>query len=292
MDDASYPHHGVIGEKMEHNATTMMMVNPAGPVRFADLNQGMAGPTTGEVVAGQDLATVRNSLSNLSPAGQLAWCAAEFGRSFVLTTSFGIQSAVLLHMAHGAAPAIPVVWVDTGYLPRETYRYARELEERLGFELHVAQPVLSAARMEALYGPLWESDQPEDMERYLQMRKVEPLETALDQLNVRCWASGVRRNQTPHRRSMTVLDRLRGRWTLHPLLDWTSKDVYYYLEEHGLPQHPLFKEGYSTVGDWHSSGPDGQVAGRSTRFRGQRSHGECGLHLEETDSAATAAPPG
>jgi len=277
---------------MEHNTTVTMMVDSIGPARFADLNQDMADSVMGEVVAGQDLAAVRNSLSDLSPAGQLGWCAAKFGRSFALTTSFGIQSAVLLHMAHRAAPAVPVVWVDTGYLPRETYRYARELEERLGFELHVAQPVLSAARMEALHGRLWESDQPEDMERYLQMRKVEPLETALDQLDVRCWASGVRRNQTSHRRSMTVLDRLRGRWTLHPLLDWTSKDVYYYLEEHGLPQHPLFKEGYSTVGDWHSSGPDGHVSGRSTRFRGQRPHGECGLHLDETSPAATAHPPG
>ncbi len=274
---------------MEHNAV-VLMANPAKPVLLADLNQGTTGPAITEVVAGQDLATVRTILATLPPAGQLTWCAAEFGRSFVVTSSFGIQSAVLLHMAHRAASAIPVVWVDTGYLPHETYRYARELQERLGFELHVAQPVLSASRMEALYGPLWESERPEDMERYLQMRKVEPLETALDQLDARCWASGVRRNQTVHRRSMTVLDQVRGRWSLHPLLDWTDKDVYYYLEEHGLPQHPLFEKGYSTVGDWHSSAPDGHVSGRATRFRGQRAHGECGLHLDQTPSAPRAGP--
>ena len=232
----------------------------------------------------QDLASIRQTLTALTPTAQITWCRAQFGRRFVLTTSFGIQSAVLLHMAHQVSTAISVVWVDTGYLPAATYRYGRELQERLGFELHVAQPVLSAARMEALHGSLWASDRPEDMERYLQMRKVEPLETALDQLDVRCWASGVRRNQTSHRRSMTVMDQLRGRWTLHPLLDWTAKDAYYYLEEHGLPQHPLLAEGYSTVGDWHSSSPDGEVSGRATRFGGQRQ--ECGLHLETPAPAA------
>ena len=262
------------------------MAEPLRP-HVHDLNQGIPGPAVTEVVAGQDLASIRQTLASLSPTAQISWCRAQFGRRFVLTTSFGIQSAVLLHMAHRVSTAIPVVWVDTGYLPAATYRYGRELQERLGFELHAAQPVLSPARMEALYGPLWASERAEDVERYLQMRKVEPLETALDQLDVRCWASGVRRRQTHHRNTMTVMDQLRGRWTLHPLLDWTAKDAYYYLEEHGLPQHPLFAEGYSTVGDWHSSGPDGEISGRATRFGGQRQ--ECGLHLDMPTAVSVVA---
>jgi phosphoadenosine phosphosulfate reductase len=173
---------------------------------------------------------------------------------------------------------IPVIWVDTGYLPPETYRYAEDLRERFDLNLHIAQSSSSAARMEALHGRLWESGVVEDMELYLKMRKVEPLEEAMHRLQVSCWASGVRRAQTDTRRTMTALDPIRGRLSLRPLLEWTSRDVFYYMKENDLPQHPLFEKGYSTVGDWHSSGPDGMEAtGRDTRFAGLKQ--ECGIHV-------------
>jgi phosphoadenosine phosphosulfate reductase len=173
---------------------------------------------------------------------------------------------------------IPVVWVDTGYLPPETYRYAQQLSQRLGLAPHVAQAELSPARMEALHGRLWETGNVEDLELYHRLRKVEPLDRALTSLAASCWASGVRGNQTDHRRSMTVLDTVRQRWSLRPLLTWSNRDVYYYMQEHDLPQHPLFEQGYSTVGDWHSSAPDdGSVSGRATRFGGLKQ--ECGIHL-------------
>jgi phosphoadenosine phosphosulfate reductase len=77
---------------------------------------------------------------------------------------------------------------------------------------------------------------------------------------------------------MQPLERVRGRWALRPLLDWSSRDVFYYMQEHELPQHPLFAQGYSTVGDWHSSGPDdGSSSGRATRFGGLKQ--ECGIHM-------------
>ena len=77
---------------------------------------------------------------------------------------------------------------------------------------------------------------------------------------------------------MTVLDPIRDRLSLRPLLGWTNRDVFYYMQKHELPQHPLFDQGYSTVGDWHSSAPDGlEGEGRSTRFGGQRQ--ECGIHV-------------
>ena len=137
---------------------------------------------------------------------------------------------------------------------------------------------MSPARMEALHGRLWETGKDSDLDLYLRLRKLEPLESALDQLAVTCWASGVRSGQTDHRRTMTVIDEIRGRYSLRPLLHWTNRDMYYYMQEHELPQHPLFERGYSTVGDWHSSAPDsGTVVGRSTRFGGQRQ--ECGIHL-------------
>ncbi|MEB3170589.1 MAG: phosphoadenylyl-sulfate reductase, partial [Synechococcaceae cyanobacterium] len=217
-----------------------------------------------------DLERARQELAALDAEGRLRWAWQTFGDGLVLTTSFGIQSAVLLHMAtelggSAAGQGSPVLWVDTGYLPAETYRYAEDLCRRLPIRLVVVQAEISPARMEALHGRLWETGRLEDLQLYNRLRKVEPLDRALEERHVRCWASGVRSGQTDHRGSMQVLDAVRGRWSLRPLLAWTQRDVFYYMERHALPQHPLFEQGYSTVGDWHSSGPDGgDVSGRAT----------------------------
>jgi phosphoadenosine phosphosulfate reductase len=210
--------------------------------------------------------------------GRLQWGLETFGDGFALTTSFGIQAAVSLHLISRLDRPVPVIWVDTGYLPPETYTYAEALMERLGLRVHVAQSAMSPARMEALHGRLWETGRVDDLQTYHRIRKVEPLDRAMAELQVSCWASGVRGRQTDHRSAMQPLEQVRGRWALRPLLDWTSRDIYYYMQEHDLPQHPLFAQGYSTVGDWHSSGPDdGSSSGRSTRFGGLKQ--ECGIHL-------------
>ena len=230
----------------------------------------------------EDLDASRQALEGLQPAERLAWALDQFGEGFALTTSFGIQSAVLLHMLSQlpGGSSVPVIWVDTGYLPPETYQYSEQLRERLKIRLVVAQSPMSPARMEALHGRLWETGSLSDLETYHRIRKVEPLEEALETLKVSCWASGVRRGQTDHRRSMSWLDPIRDRLSLRPLLDWTHKDIYYYMQDNDLPQHPLFDQGYSTVGDWHSSGPDGgDSSGRDTRFGGLKQ--ECGIHVPQ-----------
>lgn len=229
-----------------------------------------------------DLEAARSLLEPLSAQEQLAWAQESFAGGFALTTSFGIQAAVLLHMVSNLAQAsgkpVPVIWVDTGYLPPETYQYASQLCQQLELQLHVAQAELSPARMEALHGRLWETEAVEDLNEYHRIRKVEPLDRALDSLAVSCWASGVRGGQTDHRNGMRALDPVRGRWSLRPLLSWSRREVFYYMQENGLPQHPLFEKGYSTVGDWHSSAPDdGGLSGRATRFSGLKQ--ECGIHL-------------
>ncbi|KEF42107.1 MAG: phosphoadenosine phosphosulfate reductase [Cyanobium sp. CACIAM 14] len=230
-----------------------------------------------------DLPAARSALDPLDARERLRWAQETFAGHFAVTTSFGIQSAVMLHMVSelartGVGPTIPVLWVDTGYLPPETYRYAEDLRQRLHLDLHVFQADLSPARMEALHGRLWETGDAEDMRIYNRLRKVEPLDRGMDRLEVHCWASGVRAHQTDHRSAMQCLDPVRERWSLRPLLSWSRRDVYYYMQEHDLPQHPLFEQGYSTVGDWHTSAPDdGTTSGRATRFGGLQQ--ECGIHL-------------
>jgi phosphoadenosine phosphosulfate reductase len=223
-----------------------------------------------------DLEAIQQSLEGEDAPGQLSWALGQFGAGFALTTSFGIQSAVLLHMLQGLKAVVPVYWIDTGYLPAETYGYAAQLTELLHLDLRVVQPAWSAARMEALLGRLWESDDPADLETYHRLRKVEPLDRALAAGAVDCWASGVRARQTEHRAAMRPLEQVRGCWSLRPLLRWSNREVFYYMQEHDLPQHPLFDQGYSSVGDWHSSAPD-DGRGRASRFGGK--HQECGIHL-------------
>ena len=111
----------------------------------------------------QDLEATQAELGGLSSSEQLAWAQARFGEGFAVTTSFGTQSAVLLHLLAGVAPKVPVYWIDTGYLFPETYRYAAQLSDLLNLNLQVVQPELSPARMEALHGRLWESENPDDM---------------------------------------------------------------------------------------------------------------------------------
>ena len=219
-------------------------------------------------------------LEKLSAQDQLKWGFEQFDERFVLTTSFGIQSAVLLHMTVGikSNQKPKVIWIDTGYLPKETYNYAEELTKLFELNLLVAQSPMSPARMEALYGRLWETGVQKDLEKYHQIRKVDPLEKAFSDLNVHCWASGVRKGQTKNRKSMSNIDFIRERLTVRPLLNWTKKDIFYYMEKYKLPQHPLFEKGFSTVGDWHSSEAENtNTKGRSTRFGGVSE--ECGIHL-------------
>jgi phosphoadenosine phosphosulfate reductase len=224
----------------------------------------------------QQLEDHQVQLADLSAAEQLRWGLEKFGKQFAATTSFGIQSAVLLHLVADLQPAVPVYWIDTGYLFPETYRYAAQLTDLLGIHLKVVQPELSAARMEALQGRLWEREGSDDLATYHRLRKIEPLDRAMQRDGVICWASGVRSSQTDNRAAMKPLQELRGRLSLRPLLGWNSRDVYEYMLKHDLPQHPLFEKGYSSVGDWHSSAPDDGL-GRSSRFGGRQQ--ECGLHL-------------
>ena len=209
----------------------------------------------------------------------IMWGYKEFDDQFAITTSFGIQSSVLLNMVSKLClqKKIRIFWIDTGYLPPETYHYAEKLIEDLDLEIEVLQSKLSPARMEAIHGKLWETNKASDLDKYHELRKIKPLENGLEKYNVHCWASGVRSSQTENRKDMKFVDVIRQRLSLRPLLNWKNKDIFYYMKENNLPAHPLFSKGYSTVGDWHSSTPDGnQTQGRATRFGGIKQ--ECGIH--------------
>ncbi|MEM6521786.1 MAG: phosphoadenylyl-sulfate reductase [Cyanobacteria bacterium P01_D01_bin.71] len=216
----------------------------------------------------------------------VVWAHETFGEGLIMSTSFGIQSAVMLHLVTQVVPDIPVIWVDTGYLPAETYHFAESLTQRLNLNLRVYQSSMSPARMEALHGKLWASQHVEDFNQYNLMRKVEPMQRALRELGAIAWLAGLRADQTDHRKGLDVVTQQRDIYKISPILNWSSKDVYEYLTAFDLPYHPLFDKGYVSVGDWHSSRPltAADTSDRDTRFRGMKQ--ECGLHLPQTPGEA------
>jgi len=233
-----------------------------------------------------DLEKVNLQLGNASATNLVQWAADTFAEGLVMSTSFGIQSAVMLHLVTRVLPNIPVIWVDTGYLPPETYQFAAQLTEGLQLNLKVYQSPMSPARMEALYGKLWKHNDVKALNRYDQMRKVEPMQRALRELKATGWLAGLRRDQTNHRQQLTRVNQQGEQYKILPILDWHSRDVYQYLTAQDLPYHPFFDRGYVTVGDWHSSRPltAHDENERDTRFQGLKQ--ECGLHLPLTQGEA------
>lgn len=224
----------------------------------------------------QALAELNVELAGLAAEQRVAWALKYIPGEHVLSSSFGAQAAVSLHLVTRLQPDIPVVLIDTGYLFPETYRFVDELSERLALNLKVYRPLIGISWMEARHGRLWEQGI-EGLDRYNQLRKVEPMQRALRELGAVGWFAGLRRSQARSRAEIDFVERRNGRWKFHPLADWSDRDVGQYLARHGLPYHPLWQQGYVSIGDTHTShrwepGMDAE----DTRFFGLKR--ECGLH--------------
>lgn len=222
------------------------------------------------------LAEVNRHLETLNAEQRVSWAVHNLPGVQVLSSSFGIQSAVMLHLVTSVKPDIPVVLIDTGYLFRETYQFIDQLTDRLHLNLEVFQSEESPAWQEARYGKLWEQGV-EGLKQYNYINKVEPMCHAFNQLEVGSWFAGLRRQQSESRSDLPVLRLQDGRVKMHPVIDWSNRDVHRYLARHNLPYHPLWEQGYVSVGDSHSSQPLGEgMREEDTRFFGLKR--ECGLH--------------
>ena len=226
----------------------------------------------------EDFSAVSKRLEGESAEERVRSALDHFGDSIGMTSSFGAQSAVLLHMVTRQRPDIPVILIDTGYLFPETYQFIDALTTRLELNLKTFRSDLSPAWQEARWGKMWE-DGVEGIERYNRLNKVEPMDRALRHLELSATMAGVRRQQSSTREFFPVLASQRGRIKVHPIVDWTDMEIGKYLVAHGLPYHPLWDEGYVSIGDWHTSHKltDGMTA-EETRFFGLKR--ECGLNEE------------
>lgn len=216
------------------------------------------------------------SLESVSAQDRVKWAVDTFGDGLVLTTSFGIQAAVMLHLVTQIVPKIPVIFIDTGYLFPETYRFADDLTKKLNLNLKTYVPARTAAQQEALHGKQWEQGL-EGLQRYNHLNKVEPMDRAVRELKATAWLAGLRRSQATTRGKLPVVQHQNKITKVHPIIDWDNRTVHHYLTEHGLNYHPLWEEGYVSVGDWHSTSKlEAGMTEEQTRFGGLKR--ECGLH--------------
>ncbi len=232
-----------------------------------------------DVAPAIDLPALNAELRALTAGRRIERAAQLLPEARILSSSFGAQAAVSLHLLTQALPGIPVVLIDTGYLFPETYRFVDELTERLKLNLKVYGPAVSPAWLATRHGKLWEQGAA-GIERYNRIHKVEPMQRALAELGVGTWFAGLRRQQAATRAGIEPVQRSEpNRFKVHPIFDWSDRDVYDYLRRHGLPYHPLWERGYVSIGDWHTtrSLQEAGDAAEDTRFFGLQR--ECGLHL-------------
>jgi len=184
------------------------------------------------------LAEKNAQLEALSAQERVAWALENLPGEVVLSSSFGIQAAVSLHLISQVRPDIPVILTDTGYLFPETYQFIDELTDKLNLNLKVYRAAQSPAWQEARYGKLWEQGV-EGIEKYNDINKVEPMNRALSELKAKTWFAGLRREQSGSRANLPVLAISRGIFKVLPIIDWDNRTVYQYLQQHGLKYHPL-----------------------------------------------------
>ncbi|BBC74103.1 phosphoadenosine phosphosulfate reductase [Altererythrobacter sp. B11] len=226
--------------------------------------------------AGVDAATMLAELLAENTLGRVA-----------VVSSFGTESAVLLHLVAQADPATPVIFVDTLKMFQETLDYRETLTQRLGLtnsSTVTPDPAVLAAKDENGLRWSWDPD------GCCAIRKVEPLKRAKEGLDT--WISGRKAFQSVTRENLPRFEVEAGRLKINPLGDWIKADLDAYFEAHDLPRHPLEAKGYLSVGcePCTSTVKPGEDP-RAGRWRGWDKT-ECGIHGQPGAAPEEDLPPG
>jgi phosphoadenosine phosphosulfate reductase len=205
----------------------------------------------------------------LNPEQRMKQLFAEFGAKDILfTSSFGTTSAILLHLLHRVAPQHTVYFLDTTYHFSETLQYKDELTKLLQLNVSTLQP-------EEWKNAFTGEDQTwsKDPDLCCSINKVEPLDKIKS--NFKIWISGLMGAQNKFRKQLNIFDVREEITKFYPIVDLTEAQAAAYMKEFQLPEHPLIKQGFHSVGCYHCT-----VKGRGREGRWvNRSKTECGLHL-------------
>jgi len=231
-----------------------------------------------------DLESVNDVARTWGPARIVDLAARQWGPAgLVMSSSFGAESAVLLHMASQAVPGVRVIFVDTGYLFPETWEFMERLRRRMDLNVWVYRtrndPIAYLQRAGET-----DSTWRENVEGCCAVNKNEPFDRAMKELAPAAWLRGIRRNQADTRKAREFVE-WSGRYNCYavsPLLDWGSKESFQYMKQYDLPYHPLYEKGYASIGCNPLSCTRPILIGedpRAGRWAG-KDKVECGLHLD------------
>jgi phosphoadenosine phosphosulfate reductase len=223
-----------------------------------------------------DLEHANRAFQALKAEQRAQWAFENLPGAHIVSSSFGAQSAVMLHLLSTVSPNIPVVLTDTGYLFPETYQFIDQLTERLKLNLQVYRAPISASWQEARFGKMWEQGV-DGIEKYNKLNKVEPMKRALEDFDAKVWFAGLRRSQSESRQNIAFLQQQNKQIKVHPIADYSNKQLHEYMLKHDLPYHPLWEKGFVSIGDWHTTRAlEAGMSEQETRFFGLKR--ECGLH--------------
>ncbi len=233
-----------------------------------------------------DLDTLNAMFESQSPRNVIEWAAAEFGDGLVMTSSFGDQAAVLLHMASRIKPDIKVIFVDTGYLFPETHQFMEALRRRLNLNIwayRTRHDPIAWLREHGEGDPTWRGD----ISACCAANKNEPMERAMRELAPKAWLRGIRRGQSESRKSAKFIEwsPRYGCYAVSPLLNLSSRDIWLYTKEHDLPQHPLVEKGYLSIGCNPASCTQPVQIGEDARSGRWKGTGKLECGINSLDSA-------
>jgi phosphoadenosine phosphosulfate reductase len=198
----------------------------------------------------------------------------EFAGKTAVVSSFGAESAVLLHLVAQIDPNTPILFLNTGKLFGETLRYRDRLQDALGLgDIRSIAPTLGDRALNDPEGTLWSRD----ADACCHFRKTVPLAKALAPFAAQ--VTGRKRFQTRERADMQAVEFHDGRFRFNPLYEWSLPDLEAYTKAHKLPEHPLVEDGYPSIGCMPCTRRV-QAGGdyRAGRWAGLDKD-ECGIHV-------------
>ena len=229
----------------------------------------------------QDLSAAQSldrDLRAASPQAILARAIEHFGDSLALVSSFGAESAVLLHMVAQIKPDLPVLFLDTGMLFGQTLDYRQQLAARLGLtQVRDLRPQFQDLATTDPKADLWKTN----TDACCHIRKVLPLDRAIGGFDA--WITGRKRFHGGDRLRLAVVEETDGKIKFNPLANWGKEELDAYVLAHDLPPHPLVEFGYPSVGCWPCTQPaeEGEDV-RAGRWAGSDKT-ECGIHVTRAD---------
>ena len=148
-----------------------------------------------------DFDSINQTLRNAPAAEIVAW-ALGLERKTIATTSMGLNAAVMLHAVRQVDKSLPTIWVDTGYNLRDTYVVAERLIRDLEVNIQIYSPIATSERRNAIMGGIPTVDEDERHQEFTRQVKLEPFATALADFQPEIWLTGIRQEETDHRKTL------------------------------------------------------------------------------------------